>query len=252
MLDEKWRERSFAGYDVVFHVAAIVHKNEKPNMKNSYYAINSDLPVSVATKAKEQGVKQFIFLSSMSVYGLESGMITLDTIPLPRSFYGKSKLKAEHELIKMQSEAFNVVILRPPMVYGKGCKGNYVTLSKIAKKSVCFPDIKNYRSMIYIDNLCEFVRLIINKGVGGLFFPQNKEYVNTTELVKTIAEVNGCKIRVTKLFNPGVFLMCKLIKKAKKAFGSLIYDIEMSNYPDFNYCLMDFKNTVRNTEGNLK
>jgi len=199
---DEWKEKDFSKYDVVLHVAGIAHRKEKKRDKDLYFRVNRDLAYEVAKKAKKEGVSQFIFLSSMSVYGMETGIINRDTIPKPKNFYGKSKLEAEKLIEHLNDQTFKVAILRPPMVYGKGCKGNYPKLAKLGKITPLFPDIDNKRSMIYVDNLSKFLKVIIDDNQSGLFFSQNNEYVKTSELVKLIAKYNNKKIRLTKLFNP--------------------------------------------------
>ena len=174
----------------------------KKRDKDLYFRVNRDLAYEVAKKAKKEGVSQFIFLSSMSVYGMDTGVITRETVPHPKSLYGKSKLEAEKLIEHLNDQTYKVAILRPPMVYGKGCKGNYPKLAKLAKITPLFPDIKNMRSMIFVDNLSYFLKVIIDDSQSGVFFPQNNEYVKTSELVKLIAKYNNKKIRLTKLFNP--------------------------------------------------
>ena len=135
------------------------------NREDLYYRVNRDLAIEVAKKAKAEGVKQFVFMSSIIVYGDSSSnrrVITRETVPTPSNDYGRSKLQAEQGITPLESDSFKVVILRSPMVYGKGSKGNYSKLAKLAKKLSIFPDIDNERSMIHIDNLCEFVRLMID------------------------------------------------------------------------------------------
>ncbi len=246
MEDNNWKEKSFKGYDVVFHVAGIAHIKETRKNAELYYKVNRDLAFNVAQKAKNDGIKQFVFLSSMSVYGIENGVIDKNTSPNPKSNYGKSKLQAEELVIPLEEDTFKVAILRPPMIYGKGCKGNYPRLSNFAQKAPFFPNVKNKRSMIYIDNLCEFVRLLIDGYNRGLFFPQNKEYVCTSEMVKLIAEAHGKKIKTTKLFNP----LLRLLKfsTVNKVFGDLIYVKNMSEYKK-KYYLQDFCASIRSTEG---
>lgn len=247
MKDGTWREKDFSGYDIIFHVAGIAHIKETKKNAHLYYKINRDLLYEVAKKAKASGVKQFIFLSSMSVYGMNTGVITRDTIPAPNSNYGKSKLQGEELISSLQDAAFNIVILRPPMVYGKGCKGNYNRLEKIALKSPIFPKIGNKRSMIHIDNLCEFLRLMIVNEEKGIFYPQNEEYSNTKELVRLISETNGKNIKLTKMFNVILKIMSKKIGIINKVFGNLVYDKSMSEYKD-NYRVMDIKQSVIVTE----
>lgn len=200
--DEDWKTTNFSFYDVVFHVAGIAHIKETKKNKDLYFKVNRDLAYEVARRSKANGVKQFIYLSSMSVYGLDCGTINESTPLRPKSSYGKSKLQAEELIAKLEEEKFKIAIVRPPMVYGEGCKGNYSRLSSLALKIPLFPDIQNQRSMIYIGNLCEFIRILINNESSGIFFPQNKEYVCTSEMVRLIANIHGKKIRMTKLFNP--------------------------------------------------
>ena len=255
-LDTKgdWQTYDFSPYDVVFHVAGIAHVDAKADMETLYYQVNRDLTIEAAKKAKAEGVKQFIFMSSIIVYGDSSKLgekrvITKDTIPTPTNFYGNSKLQAEQGILSLQDEHFHVVILSPPMIYGKGSKGNYPKLARLAQKTPIFPDIENERSMLYIENLCAFIRLMIDNETRGIFFPQNKEYVKTTELVKTIAEVYGKKMRLTKAFNPLIRWGSKKVLVINKVFGSLVYKKEMSDYQDFEYCRSNFKQTIEKTEG---
>ena len=189
MRGNEWKYKLFSSYDVIYHIAAIVHVKENDTEK--YFSVNRDLAVEVAKKAKAEGVKQFIFLSTMGVYGKETGFINESTKPNPKTPYAHSKLEAESLLSELADDTFKVATLRPPIVYGKDCRGNYPRLAGMALKLSLFPKVKNERSMIFIDNLSEFVRLVMDKELSGLFFPQNKEYVNTTELVQLIAKVHG-------------------------------------------------------------
>ena len=226
MIDGSWRKKDFSKYDVVFHVAGIAHQKETKKNADLYYRVNRDLVIEVAQKAKAHGVFQFIFLSSMSVYGMDTGVITKETKPDPKSNYGKSKWQAEQGLEKMRSETFNICILRPPMVYGDGCKGNYQTLVKIAQKAPFLADYKNERSMIHIDNLSSFVKAIIDDKKSGVFFPQDSHYVCTCQMIQSIATMNGKRLRLTKLLNPFIGLIKVFTRRGKKAFGNLIYEKE--------------------------
>ena len=252
MRDDKWKDIDFSKFDVVVHVAGIAHQDTKADQEALYYKINTDLTIELATKAKIEGVKQFIFMSSMIVYGAsskigETKVITKKTIPNPINFYGNSKLLAEKGILPLQSNDFNVVVIRPPMIYGKGSKGNYPLLAKFAKISPIFPDIDNQRSMLHIDNLTEFIRLMIDNGEQGIYFPQNKEYVKTAEMVRIIAENNEKKINLIKLFNS---ILTRLGKKSiiiNKIFGSFIYDLELSEYKE-NYRIRNLKESIKVTE----
>lgn len=181
----------------------------------------------------------------MSVYGLESGVIDEHTPLKPKSNYGKSKLQAEELIKPLENDSFKIAILRPPMVYGKGCKGNYPRLAKLAKITPIFPNIGNKRSMIYIDNLSELVRLLIDDNGKGLFCPQNTEYVNTSEMVRLIGEFHGKKVIIVKLFNPLLKLLNVSI--VNKVFGNLMYDKNISNYKR-EYRVCGCRESINKTE----
>ncbi|MTW88001.1 NAD-dependent epimerase/dehydratase family protein [Virgibacillus dakarensis] len=229
--DESWKEKDFSSYDVILHTVGLAHQKETKENVPHYYKVNRDLAFEVAQKSKIEGVKQFIFLSSMSVYGADRGIIDKSTPLKPKNNYGKSKLQAEELIKPLENDHFKIVIIRPPMIYGKECKGNYPRLASLALKSLIFPDVNNKRSMIYVDNLCELVRLIIDDSFAGLLLPQNKEYVCTSEMVKMIAEVHGKNIWMTKLFNPILSLSGN--RTVNKLFGDLVYEMSLSNYEKY-------------------
>lgn len=250
MIDGTWRGKDFSKYDTVFHVAGIAHVSTDPNMEDLYYKVNRDLTIETAEKAKLEGVKQFIFMSSIIVYGDSSSskrVIDKNTVPTPSNFYGKSKLQAEEGIFPLQDDNFNVVVIRPPMIFGKGSKGNYPKLAKMAQKLPIFPDVKNERSMLHIDNLCEFIRLMIVNEERGMFYPQNSEYVGTSELVKLVAEAHGKKIILTGAFNWMLKLMGRNVGIINKVFGNLVYEKSMSEYKE-NYRIRDLKEAVWKTE----
>lgn len=238
MIDGSWRKKSFSGYDVVYHVAGIAHSDNgkiSAEKEKLYRSVNTDLTIETATKAKSEGVKQFIFMSSAIVYG-DSGkigkkkVITKDTPVSPSNCYGDSKVQAELGIIPLQDDKFKVCVLRPPMIYGKGSKGNFPQLEKFARKLKFFPYVKNERSMLYIGNLVEFVRLMIVNEEQGIFWPQNAEYSNTSELVKMIAKEKGKKIHLVKGFAWLLKIMSLFTGLINKAFGNLSYESSMSNY----------------------
>lgn len=255
MIDGSWREKSFVGYDSVFHVAGIAHSDRgkiSPEKEKLYYAVNTYQTIETAKKAKDDGVKQFIFMSSAIVYGNsapigKSKVIKKDTTVSPANCYGDSKVQAENGINPLNDDNFKVVILRPPMIYGKGSKGNYPMLAKIAQKTPVFPYVKNERSMLYIENLCEFVRLMVENDEHGIFWPQNAEYSNTSELVKMIAETHGKKVILVKGFGWMLKLMSYCTGLVNKAFGSLSYDMGMSGYHE-NYQLYTINNSIEKTE----
>lgn len=243
--DRVWKEKDFSEYDVVFHVAGIAHIKETKDNQDLYYKVNRDLTYEVAKKSKFDGVQQFIFLSSMSVYGLENGIIDKHTSVNATSAYGRSKIEAERLINELADDSFIISTLRPPMVYGKGCKGNYPRLAGLALKTPIFPNVDNKRSMIYIDNLSEFVKQLIDNQSVGLFFPQNGEYVNTSEMVRLIAEVHSKKIIMTKLFNSLIRLLN--VSTVNKVFGDLIYEMGMSEYEN-KYRVCDFRESILESE----
>lgn len=278
-----WENFDFHGYDAVFQASGIAHVDTgavTQEQQAMYYQVNCDLAVATARKAQEAGVGLFLYPSSIIVYGdsapygksrVITGVITPETPINNPHFYGNSKIRAEEELCRLVSErkgdslvagwdaqeeietekAFQVAILRLPMVYGKGSKGNYPLLAKLADKLPFFPDIQNQRSMIYIENLCEFIRQRIEDGKGGLYFPQNAEYTTTSQMVQEIADAHGRKVRLLKVMNPLVALASRMPGKigvmANKAFGSLVYDKSMSGDME-SYCLYDLRESIRRTE----
>lgn len=260
MIDGSWRNEDFGKYDCVYHVAGLAHAdvgNVSDEVKEKYYAVNTDLAIETARKAKAEGVKQFIFMSSMIVYGDSAPygtekMIDRNTVPHPANFYGDSKWQADMGVRALADENFKVAVLRPPMIYGRGSKGNYPVLAKMAKKLPVFPDIQNERSMLYIGNLCEFVCNLITSGEGGIYFPQNAEYTRTSEMVRGIAGVSGKKIFVTKALSPAVRIAShvpgKISGLVNKAFGNSCYDQALSKY-SFEYRNVSLDQSIGETEG---
>ncbi|WP_010251215.1 NAD-dependent epimerase/dehydratase family protein [Acetivibrio cellulolyticus] len=250
MKDGSWKKKDFSEYDVVFHVAGIAHVSADPNLEALYYRVNRDLAIDTAEKCKKEGVKQFIFMSSIIVYGSSSngGVIDRNTIPTPSNFYGNSKLQAEEGIKALESDDFKIVLIRSPMIYGKGSKGNYPKLANIAKKVPVFPNIDNRRSMLHIDNLCQFVKVMIDYEESGLFFPQNKEYVKTGEMVRLIAEVQGKKIWMTRIFNGLIRIVGLKVKLINKVFGNLVYEQSMSSYDKEDYRVRDLRESIELTE----
>lgn len=237
MQRKEWREADFGIYDAIFHVAGIAHadiEHVTEETKALYYQVNTDLAIETAKKAKAEGVAQFVFMSSMIVYGGKK-YIDKDTEPSPANFYGDSKWQADKGIRELESDTFQVAVIRPPMIYGKGSKGNYRAMEKMAKKLPVFPKCSNKRSMLYIDNLCELLCQIFIQKEQGIFFPQNPQLVNTSHMVKLIANSYHHKIWVTGLLQPfvalGKHMPGKIGKMCCKAFGSSYYDLQMSNYP---------------------
>lgn len=268
MTDAAWRDKDFSEYDVVYHVAGIAHAdvgNVSEEIKSKYYEVNTGLAVEAAEKAKREGVKTFIFMSSMIVYGESAPygkrkVIDATTIPQPANFYGDSKLQADVAVRELADDAYKVIVLRPPMIYGKGSKGNYRTLAKLAKKLPVFPDVDNERSMLYIENLCEFLcQVMLLKPYhrnSVVLLPQNVEWTKTSDMVKMISKASEKKIAELKCFAPVVWIGSKVPGKigglVNKAFGNSCYAHELSLYKGVKYKKNTFIESIFRTEGNAK
>ncbi len=248
---EDWHAADFSRYDSVLHVAGLAHVKYNDSMRERYMAVNRDLAVAAARKAKSDGCGHFLFLSSMIVYGPparagKTRIVRPDTPPAPENAYGESKLEAEKGVLALADEGFRVAILRLPTVYGKGCRGNYRTLSAWAGKLPVFPDIPGARSVLYVENLAEFIRLLVDDRAAGYFYPQNAEFSTATDLMREIARVRGEKIAFTPFFNP-VLRLLGASTLVRKAFGGIAYDEAMSAYPR-DYRIVGFPESIRRTE----
>lgn len=244
---DRWRKQSWAGYDTVLHVAGLAHvdvRSANEEIRQRYYCINRDLTKQVAEKAKKDGVKQFIYLSSIIIYGDSAPLgkekrITKATKPSPANFYGDSKLQGEKAVLELQSKEnfqnFRVLVLRLPMIYGKDSKGNFPKLKKLAEKTPVFPKIENRRSMFYIGNLCELIRIAIEREWEGIICPQNKEIVSTSELVRLLGEQKGKKIILVPGFSWILKLCSHFTGYVNKIFGSLEYVRELDAV-ETRYC----------------
>lgn len=264
MLDPAWRDTDFSAYDIVYYVAGIAHAdvgNVSDETKQMYYTVNTDLAVEVCQIAKEAGVKEYILMSSIIVYGESAGYggkkrIDKNTVPSPVNFYGDSKLQADVAVRGLADENFTVIVLRPPMIYGKGSKGNYVKLAKLSKKLPVFPDVKNERSMLHIDNLCEFlcqVMLVKSPDHAVVLIPQNSESANTADMVQEISKVSGKKIKRIRILNPAVLVGSRMPGKigglVNKAFGNMTYEQSVSIYEGIDYQKVRLKESIQRTEG---
>lgn len=231
--DNSWMSKDFSKYDTIIHLAAIVHVKE--NNDELYFKVNRDLAIKIALKAKEDRVGQFIFFSTMSVFGMDGGVVNSSTRLNPRNPYGLSKYEAEVEISKLNTEDFKICILRPPMIYGPNSVGNYAKLSRISKRLFFFPEVNNKRSMLFINNLMCFIKLILDHQLEGTFHPQNLDLVNTSNLVKQIREANGKDIKLISGLNQLITKLSSKIKTLDKVFGTLYYDSSTVGYPGSVY-----------------
>ncbi len=266
-MGDNWKKADYAKYDVVFHVAGIAHVNADPKMEPLYYKVNCNLTIEVAKHAKAAGVRQFIFMSSQIVFhesqSLKAEVLTAETKPVPNGFYGNSKLQAENglwNLVKNQKEnstrsqggnQMKICILRPCMIYGPNAKGNFSRLAKLACKTPVFPEWHNKRSMLYIDNLAEFVKQAIERELEGTFYPQNRELADTVEIVRYFAKEAGHKIWITKLLNPFVWMGSLVLQPINKMFATYYYNPKMSKM-EFYYQLVSFEESLKQVADSLK
>jgi len=212
--------------DTILHCAALVHQKNKV-YDEQYYEINTKYPVELAKKAKECGVKQFVFISSIAVHSSTLEYVNESSECFPDTPYGKSKLDAERELEKLNDENFIVSIIRPPMVYGKDAPGNIRTLITLVKKVPVLPfaRIDNNRSFIYIGNLTHFINKIIEKKIAGIFLVSDDKSISTTYLIELIAKELNRKIYLVK-----VPFFERLLKMLKPSLYKRLYEsLEVNN-----------------------
>ena len=252
---DSWRDFDLSPYDTVIHTAALVHKNQKNFTMEDYRRINRDLTLEFARKARDQGVSQFVFFSTIAVYGYEESCfhateITASTPLLPKSKYGISKYEAEQGLEALASPDFLVTILRPPFVYGRGCPGNYSSLRKLTLKFGIIPRLPNKKSMICIENLCQCVYEVCVRRLGGIVCPQNERIVSTYEMAQLICRAHGKKALCTPLINPFVKLASLGTRKLRVAFGNGFYSEALtdSQLDRAAYNVVDFETSVLNAE----
>jgi len=254
-INDHWKQADFSKYDVVYNVAGIAHVKAAKGEGPLYYTVNKDMVIAIAKAAKKAGVKQFIHMSSMIVYKevktLEGKQIHKDTKPEPNGFYGDSKLQGELGVQALADKEFKVCVMRPPMIYGPGCRGNFPRLVWLVQKTPIFPAWHNKRSMLYIDNLCEFVKQLILHEMEGTVFPQNAEYADTVEIIRYYAKTSGKKIWITRLFNPLIWLFGDYVRVLGKMFSNSTYDMEMSKYP-FEYHVVSLQDSFKGIEAKTK
>lgn len=254
--EESWHDQDFSGYDAVLHTVGLAHVDRgrvRGRERERYEYVNVELARAAAEKAKASGVGQFIYLSSAIVYG-DSGpigrekRITRDTPVSPSGWYGASKVRGEEAVRRLETADFRVAILRLPMVYGPGSRGNYPRLAKLCARTPVFPAVENRRSMLYIENLCEFLRLAVKHGERGTFWPQNAAYVCTSEMAAAIAAAHGRRLRLVGGLTPALRAAGHVTGLVNRVFGSLTYDHPLSAYRE-DYQVCSFAESIRRTEG---
>lgn len=229
LIENKPAEISFSKYDVVLHVAAIVHQSGKIS-DDEYFRVNRDLCLDVAREAKKAGIKQFVFLSTVKVYGnhIKEGTLLKEDSPcFPDDSYGRSKHEAEKELALLEDENFTISVIRTPLVYGPGVKANMLNLIKIVERFRILPfgNMHNKRSFTYIENLVGFIDRIIERKASGIFIPADRNAVSTTDLILSVSNHLGKKVMLFKI--PRVFIFAASVflpGYTDRLFGSLQVD----------------------------
>ena len=250
---QTWQEKDFSKFDVVIHLAALVHNNTPHARLTDYFKVNYELTKNLANLVKKAGVNKFIFLSTMSVYG-EEGSLT-STVKInrytkcnPTTYYGLTKYKAETMLEDLANNQFQVNIIRPPMVYGKNSPGNFSRLLKMSKINFIYPKISNQRSVIYIDDLVYHINQLIKYDGTTLTHPQNKDYMDTNQTLMLMRKFNDKKpylleISYFKFLN-------KFLNKIgiiRKVYGNLVYDKDIDSKYNFEDKRSNFEDTIFKT-----
>lgn len=229
MFENEPEDIRFEGYDVVIHLVAIVHQSKKIR-ESEYSRVNRDLCVRSAECAKKAGVKHFIFLSSVKVYGI----FTKNSLPwnensacFPDDSYGKSKYEAEQLIMEMDDRDYAVSIIRTPLVYGEGVKANMLSILKLVDRFSVLPfkAINNRRSFTAVENLVAFIDRIINIRISGIFIAMDPKAMSTTELVLLISKFLEKKIVLFKVprfvIRMGIWIMPRIFERL---FGSYEMD----------------------------
>jgi UDP-glucose 4-epimerase len=229
---EAWKSFDFSKFDVVFHVAGIAHVKETKKNKDLYFKVNRDLAFEVAAIAKKNNVKQFIFMSSLSVYGIEGSLrkiveINNESIEDPKTFYGSSKFEAEKKILKLNSKIFKVCIVRPPMIYGKNAPGNFRKLYNLIKFFRLFPKVKNSRSLLNIEFLSLKIEHYITNDYEGYYFPQDEEYSSTSQIVDFISKMIGKRVHLSSFLGLLISLFLFNNPTIRKLFGSLVINKDL-------------------------
>lgn len=224
-LKDDFKSLDCSDVDVVFHLSALVHQMGGASA-SEYERVNVTQTLELAKKAKDSGVKHFVFMSTVAVYGIETGVMSEESDCNPLTEYGKSKLKGEFELQKLEDENFKVSIIRPPIVYGKNAPGNMRSLVNLVNKVSILPfgNIQNKRSMVYIGNLCHLVDVVIEQQKAGVFLASDDEPLSTSKLIELIAKNLNKKIYLIKI--PFFESLLKILKPSfhKRLYGSLKVD----------------------------
>ena len=248
---DAWRALDLSRYDCVVHAAGLAHVRARGAADEAYDQVNHRLTAALAARAKDAGVRQFIFLSSIIVFGEASRAgerreIGRGAQPAPADAYGRSKLDAEAALRALADDRFCVPVLRPPLVYGRGCKGNYNALARLARALPVFPQFDNRRSALYVGNLAELICRAALERRAGTFHPRDGDACSTSELARLICAAHGKRMRLSRALSP-------LVRAAgrggivRRAFGDMSYAADVEDYPG-DYRKYSLEEGIRRTE----
>ncbi|RLA84393.1 MAG: epimerase [Epsilonproteobacteria bacterium] len=244
-LNDNFQNLDLSNINTIIHLSALVHQMGGAT-EEEYEKVNVTQTIDLANKAKENGVKYFVFMSTVKVYGEETNIsYTENSDCNPQDDYGKSKLKAEQELLKLEDDSFKVSIIRTPIVYGYGVKANIKNLINLVSKVPILPfgKIENKRSMVYIGNLCHLIDEIIIQEKAGIFLSSDDEPLSTTKLIELIANELNKKVYLMK-----IPFFESLLKLVKPSFHKRLYEsLEVDNNKTKK--LLNFKNKYRVEEG---
>jgi UDP-glucose 4-epimerase len=213
----------FADSEVLINFAAIVHRPDNTD-EALYKKINTDLPQHLAIEAQKAGIKHFVQMSTVAVYG-NSETISENSEEKAETLYGQTKLEADKALLKMQSDDFKVSIIRPPMVYGGGnAPGNLTRLIKFSLKGIPMPfkGVNNKRDFVHVQNLIDVLRLVIAEAVPGIIIPTDRQAVSTEEIIRLVKKHAKSSVRLMPVPKFALSLGKKFFPAYyRKLYGSL-------------------------------
>ena len=248
LLENTPEEIDFGGFDVVLHLAAIVHQSKRIP-ENEYFRVNRDLCLRVAETAKKAGVKQFVFLSTIKVYGDDGSSSEVKNEYSechPSDAYGMSKYAAELALKELGDTDFIVSIIRTPLIYGEGVKANMMNLIKLVDSFHILPfgKIENRRNFTFAENLAGYIDRIIDRSAPGIFIAMDEKAASTSELINYISDSLGKEVLLFKL--PRIikrFLHFFIPKKLDRLFSSLEFENNKTRQ------VLDFNASVTTEDG---
>jgi len=230
--------KSFDTGAILIHAAARAHVMHDSSIDPlfEYRKVNRDATIELAKLASRSGARRFIYLSSIKVNGEQTtcgGVCKAEDLPTPKDAYGISKYEAEQGLLEIAANTrLEVVIIRPPLVYGPGVKGNFYSMMQVVKKGFPLPlgAVNNERSLVALDNLIDLIITCIDHPAAAsqVFLASDGEDLSTTELLRGVAKAAGVSSRLIPVPVSVLMFMASLLGKkeiAQRILGSLQVDI---------------------------